>query len=372
MLADVERVERVDAADSDGSRRAEDRAASCLRRARARAAEAASRRARAASRRRPRERRDVRRNTNPPSARGSGCGRAAGLLTRGSLPRRLPGPCGQWHSGAGASPLTAAGPSRTCTGFPHPLALCEPEPTIGVVPLARVLALGSGRRSGRRVIFALSSMPDLGTGLGDWDLVLRKLRARRASTPCSALLLVRAVGGELPAAAARRRLRGRPTRCTRTSCPGATRRRSTSRSTRSASRSASSARRRAARHRTIAAMDDGKACRRPPARRAARAPRPAHGRARASSTAGSTRTRALAARSRSELRALNESLPGARLRRARPAGRTGRRRRTGRDGARGRALDGPPLSAEATGAPPTAETGERSEPAADAPSTGQR
>src|SRR5215470_2668121 len=33
-------------------------------------------------------------DTNPPSARGSGLRRAAGLLTRGSLRRRLPGPAG--------------------------------------------------------------------------------------------------------------------------------------------------------------------------------------------------------------------------------------------------------------------------------------
>ena len=41
-----------------------------------------------------------------------------GLLTRGSLPRRLPG-LRQWLRGGGASPLTAAGPSRIRTGFPH-------------------------------------------------------------------------------------------------------------------------------------------------------------------------------------------------------------------------------------------------------------
>ena len=49
--------------------------------------------------------------------------RAAGLLTRGSLPRRLPG--SREPSGVvaeRASPLTAAGPSRTCTGVPSPLA----------------------------------------------------------------------------------------------------------------------------------------------------------------------------------------------------------------------------------------------------------
>ena len=43
---------------------------------------------------------------------------ATGLLTRGSLPRRLPG-LRQWLRGGGASPLTAAGPSRIRTGFPH-------------------------------------------------------------------------------------------------------------------------------------------------------------------------------------------------------------------------------------------------------------
>jgi len=43
---------------------------------------------------------------------------AAGLLTRGSPSRRLPGRS-QWHCGRRATPLTAAGPSRTFTGFPH-------------------------------------------------------------------------------------------------------------------------------------------------------------------------------------------------------------------------------------------------------------
>src|SRR6266487_1962947 len=74
-----------------------------------------------------------RRNTNPPSARGSGLRRAAGLLTRGSLSRRLPGLYDQWHFGAGATPLTAAGPSRIRTGVPEPLAgsVQEPSTVIG-------------------------------------------------------------------------------------------------------------------------------------------------------------------------------------------------------------------------------------------------
>ena len=43
------------------------------------------------------------------------------------------------------------------------------------------------------VIFAFSSVPDLGTGLGGWDLVLRKL-AHAAEYAILGALLVRATG----------------------------------------------------------------------------------------------------------------------------------------------------------------------------------
>jgi VanZ family protein len=43
------------------------------------------------------------------------------------------------------------------------------------------------------VIFALSSVPNLGTGLGEWDLVLRKL-AHTAEYAILGALLVRATG----------------------------------------------------------------------------------------------------------------------------------------------------------------------------------
>jgi VanZ family protein len=43
------------------------------------------------------------------------------------------------------------------------------------------------------VIFAFSSVPDLGTGLGGWDLVLRKL-AHTAEYALLGALLVRATG----------------------------------------------------------------------------------------------------------------------------------------------------------------------------------
>ena len=46
----------------------------------------------------------------------------------------------------------------------------------------------------------MSSIPDLGTGLGGWDLALRKL-AHAAEYAVLGALLLRAVGRELPAAA---------------------------------------------------------------------------------------------------------------------------------------------------------------------------
>ena len=50
------------------------------------------------------------------------------------------------------------------------------------------------------VIFALSSVPDLGTGLGTWDLVLRKI-AHAGEFALLGALLLRALHEELPALA---------------------------------------------------------------------------------------------------------------------------------------------------------------------------
>ena len=50
------------------------------------------------------------------------------------------------------------------------------------------------------VIFAFSSVPDLGTGLGTWDLVLRKL-AHAGEFAVLGALLVRALAGERTALA---------------------------------------------------------------------------------------------------------------------------------------------------------------------------
>jgi VanZ family protein len=48
------------------------------------------------------------------------------------------------------------------------------------------------------LIFALSSIPSLGTGLGTWDLVLRKC-AHMTEYAVLAFLLMRAIGREAPA-----------------------------------------------------------------------------------------------------------------------------------------------------------------------------
>src|SRR6185503_19159517 len=80
----------------------------------------------------------------------------------------------QWRCGRRASPLTAAGPSRTCTGFPHRSPI---ERTLSSDPVSssRLLVLWLPVVLWAGLIFGLSSVPDLGTELGTWDLVLRKL-----------------------------------------------------------------------------------------------------------------------------------------------------------------------------------------------------
>jgi VanZ family protein len=50
------------------------------------------------------------------------------------------------------------------------------------------------------LIFGLSSIPNLGTGLGGWDLVLRKL-AHMTEYAVLGFLLARAIGREMPAVA---------------------------------------------------------------------------------------------------------------------------------------------------------------------------
>jgi VanZ like family len=125
-------------------------------------------------------------------------GRAAGVLTRGSPLRRLPG-CRQWHRGGEASPLTAAGPSRIRTGFPHRPPSCRWAASLSWPALGtRTLTAWLPVVAWAALIFGLSSIPSLGSGLGTWDLVLRKL-AHVVEYAVLGALLARAWGREAPA-----------------------------------------------------------------------------------------------------------------------------------------------------------------------------
>jgi VanZ family protein len=73
---------------------------------------------------------------------------------------------------------------------PSPCSFVEAEPIIGTVSGLRI-RLWLPVAAWAALIFALSSIPDLGTGLGGWDLVLRKL-AHAAEYAVLGALLVRA------------------------------------------------------------------------------------------------------------------------------------------------------------------------------------
>ncbi len=117
-------------------------------------------------------------------------GSATGLLTRGSLPRRLPG-FGQWLVAWEQLPSQR----RDRPGFaPGSLTVL----LVGARAYHRTVS-GSFVRNWLPVlawaalIFAFSSVPDLGTGLGGWDLVLRKI-AHVAEYAILGALLARATG----------------------------------------------------------------------------------------------------------------------------------------------------------------------------------
>src|SRR6266498_5898899 len=110
-----------------------------------------------------------RRYTNPPSARGSVL--ANGRSSDSGLPLPPPSRLSPVALGGRASPLTAAGPSRTCTGFPYRSPFDRDyHPSV----LASRLSAWLPVLAWAAVIFALSSIPHLGTGLGTWDTILRK------------------------------------------------------------------------------------------------------------------------------------------------------------------------------------------------------
>jgi VanZ family protein len=69
---------------------------------------------------------------------------------------------------------------------------------IDCVPASAALRLWAPVALWAAVIFAFSSVPDLGTGLGTWDLALRKL-AHGVEFAILGALLLRALRDELPA-----------------------------------------------------------------------------------------------------------------------------------------------------------------------------
>src|SRR5262245_38788590 len=141
----------------------------------------------------------VRRNTNPPSARGSGCGRAAGLLTRGSPPCRLPGPEASGTSARERLPSQRRDRPGLTPGSLSARRTFVRRPYHGPkVTLDRFLRLWGPVIVWAAVIFALSSVPSLNSGLGTWDEVLRKC-AHVTEYAILGFLLVRAIGRELPA-----------------------------------------------------------------------------------------------------------------------------------------------------------------------------
>lgn len=111
--------------------------------------------------------------------------------------RRLPGPEASGVSAEGISPHS---------GGTVPDSHRVPSPCTGLRAGAyhrrpmRTVRLWAPVVAWAAVIFALSSVPDLGTGLGAWDLVLRKL-AHTAEYALLGALLLRAAGSP-PAALA--------------------------------------------------------------------------------------------------------------------------------------------------------------------------
>src|SRR6266496_5268896 len=123
--------------------------------------------------------------------------RAAGLLTRGSLPRRLPGPRASGISARERLPSQR----RDRPGFaPDSLTarLSGPSLSWSVMALTRRFALWGPVLVWAGLIFALSSIPSLSTGLGGWDEILRK-GAHVTEYAVLGALLLRALGREVPA-----------------------------------------------------------------------------------------------------------------------------------------------------------------------------
>jgi VanZ family protein len=122
--------------------------------------------------------------------------RAAGLLTWGSLSAAFPTSQASDVMAQSVSPHSG-GTVPDLHRVPFPLAGVGAEPTIARVA-ARLASAWVPVLLWAGLIFAFSSIPSLGTGLGTWDLALRKL-AHASEYAVLGLLLARAVRRELPA-----------------------------------------------------------------------------------------------------------------------------------------------------------------------------
>lgn len=114
---------------------------------------------------------------------------ATGLLTRGSLLRRLPG-SRQWLRGGERLPSQRRDRPGLAPGSLTALRI-ESRAYHRTVS-GRALRLWAPVVLWAGLIFALSSIPDLGTGLGGWDLLLRKI-AHAGEYAVLGALLVRAL-----------------------------------------------------------------------------------------------------------------------------------------------------------------------------------
>ena len=125
---------------------------------------------------------------------------AAGLLTRGSLSHRLPGnrfPGAPVACRRASNSPHSGGTVPDLHRVPSPRSLWTAEPIIEWCRRPRSKVWGPVVLWAA-LIFALSSIPSLSTGLGTWDLVLRKI-AHLTEYAILGALLVRAVGRPWPA-----------------------------------------------------------------------------------------------------------------------------------------------------------------------------
>ncbi len=122
----------------------------------------------------------------------------AGLLTRGALPHRLPGVSASGDVAGKHLPLQRRDRPGLAPGSLTALR-CRGGAYHRTVP-ADALRLWAPVVGWAALIFAFSSVPDLGTGLGAWDLVLRKL-AHAVEFAVLGALLARAFAAPAVAAA---------------------------------------------------------------------------------------------------------------------------------------------------------------------------